>query len=207
MTGTARDRADAVWWHGIMASNRVGASGNDDADFQQSMVVGEEPVMQTVAKKMAAQSGTVTLINSAFLQEVKEAAPDPTPLIRALHEYGGCGGEDQQAALAFVDGLGELRDTLRGIFELEETYGYVTAQNCDYRAGEPRADRARMQHRELYLMLHETLEQVEECQYRGTLSQHLPEYCQALSNFEVRLREHEALEEELIERGLGGSVA
>ncbi len=162
--------------------------------------------MQPTARSVSTRTGTVTLVNSAFLQEIKEATPNPWPLIKSLQQNGACGSEDQQAALAFVDGLGELRDTLRDVFELEETYGYVTAPHCDYHSGEPRADQARMQHRELYLTLHETLEQVEESQYRGTLCQQLPGYLDVLRQFEGRLQEHEALEKELIERGVGSRV-
>ncbi|GIX00782.1 MAG: hypothetical protein KatS3mg111_4114 [Pirellulaceae bacterium] len=145
----------------------------------------------------------VTLVNSAFLQEIKESLPDLRVLIQQVRRNGENGGNDECAAVAFVDGLQQLRDSLRQSFELEETYGYITTSRSIYRPVDDRADQARIQHRELFIMVHEIAEQAEEAQYRGTLSRDLPLLGGAVDCFESRWQDHEALEQELIADGLG----
>lgn len=141
-------------------------------------------------------------INAAFLQEVKESNVQLWSTLRELrtHVLEDC--EPSYVARRFVELLGELRDCLAFEFSLEETYGFVSGIPARAASGNG-ALKARAQHSELYLHLHELCEQVEEAQYRGTIRRDLASYFDAFSYFDECLAAHEALESELIEDGLG----
>ena len=139
--------------------------------------------------------GTITTVNAAFLQEVKDANPRLWSEIRELRAMR-IGDEDpREMSKRFVEGLGDLRDGLAVEFSLEETYGFID--------GVPRANAlpttdasiAKVQHRELYLQLHELCEHAEEAQYRGTIGRDLAQYLESYREFDAALRAHEELEE------------
>ena len=147
---------------------------------------------------------TTIRVNAAFLQEVKDSNLGLWTTLRDLRAIDpGC--EDSIAAShAFVDLIGRLREALALQFSLEETYGYIQASACRFRSlGGADATAAKMQHSELYLQLHELCEQVEEAQYRGTISRDLAAFLGDFEAFDDCFLAHEALEAELICSGLG----
>lgn len=144
-----------------------------------------------------------TIVNAAFLQDVKDANPRLWELLREMRELAM--GEQERAVLAhrFVEGVDELRESLALQFSLEETYGFIDGSTLAPRSGSARAGLAKAQHRELYLQIHELDEQVEEAEYRGTICRDLPGLMDSFQDFDQALSAHEALESELIRRALG----
>lgn len=153
------------------------------------------------------RSTKTTVVNAAFLQEVKESN---TQLWSVLHDLRGLSQvapEDEEkceaAAQQLVDGLSQLRDCVGLEFSLEETYGFIDGSNAVVSSKAGNAERAKTQHRELYLELQEICEKAEEAQYRGTICRDFPMYLGAFEHFDESFRAHEELESGLIEAGLG----
>lgn len=144
-----------------------------------------------------------TIVNAAFLQEVKESNPDLWAILRDLRALDESGLDSKEASRVLVEKLNDLRDCIGLQFSLEETYGFIEGSPLSMQIGVANAETAKMQHRELYLQLHELCEEAEEAQYRGTISRDLPMYLGAFEVFDGALRAHEDLEEELIRCGLG----
>ncbi len=151
-----------------------------------------------------ASNTNTTIVNAAFLQEVKDSNLQLWSVLRELREIR-IGDEPREAARQLVDKLSELRDSIGLEFSLEETYGFITGIPQVQPIGVANADTAKNQHRELYLQLHEICEQAEEAQYRGTIGRDLPMYLGAFESFDTSFRAHEELEAELIRCGLGVS--
>lgn len=145
---------------------------------------------------------TTTIINAAFLQEVKDSNLRLWSVLGELREIR-LGEDPRETALQLVDRLSELRDCIGLEFSLEETYGFIEGAHPSHYIGVANAETAKNQHRELYLQLHEICEQVEEAQYRGTIGRDLPIYLGAFEGFDIAFRAHEELESELIRCGLG----
>ncbi len=148
--------------------------------------------MKTIA------STSRTMINGAFLQEVKDANVE---LWHALHDMRRLinePGEALSASKELVSLLGRLRDLLARQFSLEETYGYIDLGRSVPTVVSERSALARAQHQELYLRIHELCEQAEEAQYRGTAQRELSDLLKLAAEFDECLRAHEELESELI---------
>ena len=148
-------------------------------------------------KTMSSTGGT--MINGAFLQEVKDANVE---LWQAMHNMRGLINEPADVFLAskeLVELLGMLKKLLGRQFALEETYGYLRS---DYSSGinNSGASLARRQHQDLYLRIHELCEQAEEAQYRGTAQREFDVLVGMAAEFDEALRAHEELEAELISR-------
>ena len=147
---------------------------------------------------------TMTSVNAAFLQEVKDNNVPLWSTLTALRELRKSDAEPIEKSRALVTGLGELRDTIALQFSLEETYGYIDSVSAPpLPFGCADASVAKAQHSELYLQLHELCEQAEEAQYRGTISRDLAQYLEMFAGFDDALTAHESLEGELIRCGLG----
>lgn len=146
-----------------------------------------------------------TMVNAAFLQEVKDANPRMWSTVRELRTIQASQSDSRESARRLVDLLSELRDCIALQFSLEETYGFIECAPHSPQFGAADAQTARTQHRELYLQLHEIVEQAEEAQYRGTIERDLPMFVGAFESFDTSFRAHEELEEELIRCGLGFS--
>ncbi len=144
-----------------------------------------------------------TIVNAAFLQEVKDSNLQLWGVLRELREIRIGDRDSKEASRQLVNWLGELRDCIALEFSLEETYGFIESSPQTGSIGAGSAARAKMQHRELYLQLHEICEQAEEAQYRGTIGRDLPMYLGAFEEFDACFRAHEELESELIRCGLG----
>jgi hypothetical protein len=146
---------------------------------------------------------TTTIVNAAFLQEVKDANIHLWTNLRALRELRLGSAETRELSRRLVDMLGDLRDAVALQFSLEETYGFIEGAAHPARWAIGDAAIAKTQHRDLYLHLHELCEQVEEAQYRGTIGRDLREYLAAFEEFDIAFQAHEDLETELIRCGLG----
>ncbi|MEC8553518.1 MAG: hypothetical protein VXZ82_00785 [Planctomycetota bacterium] len=148
---------------------------------------------------------TTTIANAAFLQEVKESNSQLWVLLKDLRELN-VADKTLENSKQFVTKLGELRDSIALEFSLEETYGFIDGVPMSSGLGLVDAGKAKVQHRELYLQLHETCEEVEEAQYRGTIGRDLAIYFGAFEQFDDSLRAHEDFEAELIRSGLGARI-
>jgi hypothetical protein len=150
------------------------------------------------------KSKTTVGVNAAFLQEVKDSNPQLWATLRDLRELAATRESSPAVSRVFVTRLGELRDCLGLGFSLEETYGYIEGGTFPSSLfGVADAATAKMQHRDLYLQLHELCETVEEAQYRGTICRDLPMFKGTFEAFDCCFRAHEDLEAELIRCSLG----
>ena len=139
-----------------------------------------------------------TMINGAFLQEVKDANVELWHALHDLRRLISEPGDALTASKELVGLLGRLRDLLARQFSLEETYGYIDLGRSIPTVVNERSAQARAQHQELYLRIHELCEQAEEAQYRGTAVRELSALLNLAAEFDECLRAHEELESELI---------
>jgi hypothetical protein len=145
-----------------------------------------------------------TMINAAFLQEVKDSHVelwDSVHQLRQMIEGSTCTASN---ARTLVSLLGQLRDQLAFEFSLEEAYGFIEGCRGIAPVVSQRAATAKQQHRELYLLIHELCEQAEEAQYRGVADRDFSELLAMAAEFDAQLRAHELLESELITNGFRG---
>ncbi len=152
---------------------------------------------------IVAGSTKTNIVNAAFLQEVKDSNLELWSILRELRGIRLGEEDNRDASRRMVDKLSVLRDCIGLEFSLEETYGFMEGAPRTMALGAANADDAKMQHRELYLQLHELCEQAEEAQYRGTIGRDLPVLLDAFAAFDASFRAHEELESELIRCGLG----
>ena len=137
---------------------------------------------------IASNKHTTVGVNAAFLQEIKDSNVQLWATLRELREIRH-NDDAIQASRVFVRHLVELRDCVALEFSLEETYGFIESAGEGFQAfGAPDATTAKMQHRDLYLQLHEFCEKVEEAQYRGTISRDLTSFIESFENFDECLR-------------------
>ncbi len=153
---------------------------------------------------MAVSQITNTLVvNPAFLQEIKDSNPDLWHTVHQLRQVCDCDDAPAKLSRQLTRLLDNLRDQLALQFSLEESYGYMAVpQNSSSTLGEL-ASRAQSQHGMLYMRLSELAEQAEELQYRGVEPSQLHLLVERTCDFDAQLREHERLENELIERSFG----
>ncbi len=153
----------------------------------------------------SASAIATTMVNAAFLQEVKDSN---LCFWQNLHDFKraiATDGLPSEQACILVKLLSELRDAIAIEFSLEETYGYIEGSQQSASGTATKAATAKMQHCELYLQLHEISEMAEEAQYRGTIASEYSLLVSACKDFLSRLEQHERLESELIryEMGIG----
>lgn len=143
------------------------------------------------------------VVNPAFLQEIKDSNPDLWHTVHQLRQV--CDSDDEPANVSrqLTRLLDTLRDQLALQFSLEESYGYLAVPQNPSQTPGGLANRAQSQHGILYMRLSELAEQSEELQYRGVELPQLLELVAQTSDFDAQLREHERLENELIERSFG----
>lgn len=151
----------------------------------------------------ATTSTTTTMVNAAFLQEVKDSNTQFWTNLDELKHLLATEGEPREQSAQLVRILNELRDSIALEFSLEETYGYIQGSRLANYVTAARATQARRQHGELYLQLHEILERAEEAQYRGTISREYGEIAAACGDFLDAMAAHEELESDLIRQGFG----
>lgn len=147
-----------------------------------------------------------TLVNAAFLQEVKDSNLRLWAVLHELHDLYALKSESDDAssqARQLVALMSELRDSIALEFSLEETYGFIEGASRVNGLGMPDASLAKLQHRELYLQLSELCEQVEEAQYRGTIARDLQSYLERFARFDEAFYSHEEFESELMRCAFG----
>ena len=147
----------------------------------------------------------VLVLNPAFLQEIKDSNPDLWHTQHQLRQVCECDEAPNQITRQLVRLLDDLRDQLALQFALEESYGFLEVPEHTYAANRIDSDQVQhvhAQHCPLYLELSELAEQAEELQYRGVVKSQLFDLIDSVKRFDCRLREHENLEGELIERSL-----
>ena len=150
------------------------------------------------------QVATQTLVvNPAFLQEIKDSNPDLWHTVHQLRQVCDCDEEPAKISRQLTRLLDGLRDQLALQFSLEESYGYMPVPEKRSPLLGELATRAQSQHGTLYLRLTDLAEQAEELQYRGVEPTQLRVLVEQTCDFDSQLREHERLENELIERSFG----
>ncbi len=143
-----------------------------------------------------------TMINAAFLQEVKESNVELWDTIHDLRHLIEGATSNAQNARQLVSLLSQLRDQLAFAFSLEEAYGFIEGCRGIAPLIAQRAQLAKQQHRELYLIIHELCETAEEAQYRGVADREFNDLLNATADFDAQFRAHEQLESELMTDGL-----
>ncbi|QDV24752.1 hypothetical protein [Aureliella helgolandensis] len=150
-------------------------------------------------------SKQTTIVNAAFLQEVKDSNYELWATLHELRELVET-NETGDSCRKFVLSLEHLRDSLALEFSLEETYGYITGARVLRTDATGDAECTRRQHGALYLQLQEICEQAEEAEYRGTIARDLAELMEAYAAFDSSFLAHEALEARVIDASLGKSI-
>jgi len=152
---------------------------------------------------MTTSSITTTMVNAAFLQEVKDSNLQFWENVHDFKRLLNQHAEVVELSAMMVRLLSELRDSMALEFSLEETYGYIESNCAGNLLSSRRAAQAKGQHRELYLHLLEISERAEEAQYRGTIVQEYPALVVVCKDFLNALEAHEKHESELIRYELG----
>lgn len=141
-------------------------------------------------------------VNPAFLQEIKDSNLNLWSLLDQLMAVCGSSEDRTQRLRRLVPLLGEVRDLLALQFALEETYGYMEVPAAVAPVNSHLMQDIRAQHCKIYLMINELAERAEELQYRGVdddkVSQ-LDRLIEDVHQFELRLRDHERMEQDLID--------
>lgn len=149
------------------------------------------------------------LVNAAFLQEIKDCNPDLWHAMHSLRQTCESDASPSQLVRDLVRQLNDLRDRWAMQFALEDSYGYMRVPMSPPYPGSvesypqwksDRAETVLAQHCTLYLMLSDLAEQAEELQYRGVTSDQLQRLISRTREFDAAIRDHEAREQELIER-------
>ena len=145
-------------------------------------------------------SGGSIAVNPAFLQEIKDSNPDLWQATHRLRQT--CDSDDApiEVTRRLIRQLDKLRDQLAQQFALEESYGYLSVPYAVDESVDELSRLAHAQHCSLYLEISELVEHAEELQYRGVVVSKVRELIEAARGFEGRLREHEAIENDLVDR-------
>lgn len=143
-----------------------------------------------------------TMINAAFLQEVKESNVELWDTVHELRQLIEGASSSPACSRRLVTLLSHLRDHLAFAFSLEEAYGFIEGCRGIAPCIAQRAHMAKQQHRELYLLIHELCERAEEAQYRGAADRQYGELLSAAAEFDAQFRAHEQLESDLMTDGL-----
>ena len=160
-------------------------------------------VATSASPKNASTSASVgtLVINAAFLQEIKDCNPGLWQLQHQLRQV--CESEQEPGTISrqLVQLLDDFRDGLSMQFALEECYGYQSASTSILDAANPKMImKAHQQHCQLYLEVCDLAEQAEELQYRGVEPASLSKLVTATQAFDEHLRQHEKLENNLIDQ-------
>ena len=148
-------------------------------------------------------STTTTMVNAAFLQEVKDSNLQFWENVHDFRRLLNQNADVGELSATMVRLLSELRDSMALEFSLEETYGYIESNCAGNLVSSRKAAQAKGQHCELYLHLQEISERAEEAQYRGTIVQDYPALVVECKEFLTALEAHEKHESELIGYELG----
>lgn len=145
-------------------------------------------------------SGQSIAVNPAFLQEIKDSNPNLWQSTHRLRQTCESGDPPVEVTRRLVRQLDKLRDQLAQQFALEESYGYLAVPYAVDERVDELSRLAHSQHCSLYLEISELVEHAEELQYRGVVVTKVRELVEAASAFEERLRDHEQIENDLVDR-------
>lgn len=146
-------------------------------------------------------SAKTLTVNSAFLQEIKDSNLNLWQSLEQMVAVCQSRQERARRLRQLVPILGEVRDLLALQFALEETYGYMEVPSAIAPVNNHLLQDIRSQHSALYLMVSELVERAEELQYRGVNHERSPQVDRLIDDvyqFELRFRDHERLEQDLI---------
>ncbi len=147
-----------------------------------------------------ATSTKVLVVNSAFMQEIKDGNPHLANAMQRLHHICSSNENISQISCQLTKVLNTLRVELALQFALEESYGYAEVPEshlCDLNEA---AQSTRSEHNVLYGAITELAEAAEELQYRGVESEQLRGLMNDTSQFLRQLRHHEQAENDLIDQ-------
>ena len=149
---------------------------------------------------LSSTATTTLVVNPAFLQEIKDSNPDLWQTVHELRQVCECEDEPAKVSHQLTRLLDGLRDQIALQFSLEESYGYVAVPDHPSQVLSDLAARTQSQHGMLYMQLSDLAEQAEELQYRGVEPSQLRILVERTREFDAELREHERIENDLIER-------
>jgi len=143
---------------------------------------------------------TTLVVNSAFMQEIKDSNPALADIVHQLRHV--CESEDDAIRVSrqLTKLLNGLRDELSLQFALEEAYGYVEVSESRHQELSEAVHHAKLEHRTLYVAVTELAEAAEELQYRGVEPAELRTLIEDTRMFDRQLRNHEKAEDELIDQ-------
>lgn len=147
----------------------------------------------------ATTSAKAMTINPAFLQEIKDSNLSLWKALDRLPELSMPAPQRGKNFGELVALLGELRDALALQFALEESYGYMEVPAAIAPVNSHLMQDIRGQHCSLYLAINELAERAEELQYRGAQTEAIESLLGDVREFELRFRDHERMELDLIE--------
>lgn len=152
---------------------------------------------------------TITTVNPAFLEEIKDSNATLWQHLAALRETYESHEIRPSVLHRLVNLLNEVRDLLALQFALEESYGYmevpVSASGASVVSlpssahGRYSPEQIRGQHCSLYLTASELAEKAEELQYRGFVAERAVQLVEQVKQFDLQLQDHERAERQLLE--------
>jgi len=152
----------------------------------------------TTATSTTATSTKMLVVNSAFMQEIKDGNPSLINAMQQLHQVCISKENNLQISRQLTKVLNTLRMELSLQFELEESYGYVEVGESPLQDFSDTAESTKAEHKTLYGAVTELAEAAEELQYRGVETEQLRLLMSDTCQFRLRLRNHEQAENELI---------
>ena len=147
-----------------------------------------------------ATSTKVLVVNSAFLQEIKDGNPNLADAMQHLHHLCSSNETISQISCELTKVLNTLRMELALQFALEEAYGYVEVCKSHLHDLSEAAQSTRSEHNVLYGAITELAEAAEELQYRGVESEQLRTLIDDTCEFSQQLHHHEQAENDLIDQ-------
>lgn len=147
-----------------------------------------------------ATSTKVLVVNSAFMQEIKDGNPQLANAMQHLHHICSSNENISQISCQLTKVLNTLRVELALQFALEESYGYVEVRESHLHDLSEAAQNTRSDHNVLYVAITELAEAAEELQYRGVESNQLRALIDETCKFLRQLQHHEQAENDLIDQ-------
>ena len=147
-----------------------------------------------------ATSTRTLVVNSAFMQEIKDGNPNLENAIQNLQHVCKSTENISQISRHLTRVLNTLRTELALQFALEESYGYVEVNETQLHDLSKTTQATRAQHNSLYGAITELAEAAEELQYRGVEPEQLQALMDDTRKFSRQLYRHEQAENDLIDQ-------
>ena len=147
-----------------------------------------------------ATSTKLLVVNSAFMQEIKDGNPSLTNAMQQMQQVCSSQENSLQVSRQLTKVLNALRVELALQFALEESYGYVEVSESLLQDLSEAAQSTKAEHNALYGAITELAEAAEELQYRGVEMEQLTILINNTRQFGQQLRDHEQAENDLIDQ-------